>query len=315
VALTGASKGSQVTITDAAGNAVQGALRADGSSWIPATQLAYSTSYKAAVAGGGTVTFTTMAKPKKLVSTNISMSDGQTYGVGMPVVVRFGSSIPADQRANVEKRLLVTSNPPQLGVWNWLNGGEVHYRPKEYWQPGTKINVRLATGGLLFGGTGYGQKDVSVNVAIGEKFVISNDDATHQMTVTHNDQVVKTIPISLGKKSTPSSSGSMVIMTKAPSELFVSTDPSDPYKETVYWTMRITWSGQYIHAAPWSVGSQGKTNVSHGCVNVSTKAAIWFYDTFIPGDPVTIKNTVGPDLEVWDGYGDFQMPFEEYIAA
>jgi hypothetical protein len=63
------------------------------------------------------------------------------------------------------------------------------------------------------------------------------------------------------------------------------------------------------------VDSQGYENVSHGCVNVSTDAAIWFYDTFIPGDPVTIKNTVGPNLEVWDGYGDFQLPFEQYIAA
>ena len=70
-----------------------------------------------------------------------------------------------------------------------------------------------------------------------------------------------------------------------------------------------------MHSAPWSVWAQGSENVSHGCVNVAPDAAIWFYNTFIPGDPVVIKNTVGPNLEVWDGYGDFQLSFEEYIAA
>jgi lipoprotein-anchoring transpeptidase ErfK/SrfK len=232
----------------------------------------------------------------------------------MPVVVRFGQSIPAAERANVEKRLIVSTTPPQLGAWNWFSGTEVHFRPKEYWQPGTKISVRLATGGLSFGGTAFGQKDVTANVSIGEKFVITNDDSTHQMTVSHNDQVVKTIPISLGKASTPSSSGNMVIMTKAQSELFTSTDPSDPYEETVYWTMRLTWSGQYIHAAPWSVGSQGKRNDSHGCVNVSDANAKWLYNQAHIGDPVITKGT--PRKLDWaNGWTDWNRDWDAYVKG
>ena len=53
--------------------------------------------------------------------------------------------------------------------------------------------------------------------------------------------------------------------------------------------MRITWSGVYLHAAPWSVGSQGSTNVSHGCINMSPEDAATYYDMSIPGDPVTVQ--------------------------
>ena len=94
-----------------------------------------------------------MAKPGKTINVSVSMSDGKTYGVAMPVVVRFGSDVSKDQRANIEKRLLVTSDPPQVGIWYWFSSNEVHYRPKEYWQAGTKLSVRLATGGLQLTGS------------------------------------------------------------------------------------------------------------------------------------------------------------------
>ncbi len=258
LSLTGANtKAADITVTDASGTKVDGTVRADGTTWVPAAQLKYATPYTATVADGGKISFTTQAKPSKTVSTNVSMKDGATYGVGMPIVVRFGSSIPKEQRASVERRLMVTSTPAQVGSWNWFSGDEVHYRSKEYWQPGTKLSVRLATGGLAMA-KGVGAKDVTANATIGDAIIMTTDDNTHQMTVTQNGQVIKTIPVSLGKKSTPSSSGNMVIMTKNQSELFVSTDPADPYRETVYWTMRLTSSGQYIHAAPWSVGNAGQ---------------------------------------------------------
>ena len=50
------------------------------------------------------------------------------------------------------------------------------------------------------------------------------------------------------------------------------------YQLTVYNTVRISNSGEYVHSAPWSVGSQGYANVSHGCVNVSPENAAWFID-------------------------------------
>jgi lipoprotein-anchoring transpeptidase ErfK/SrfK len=315
LSLTGgrADSAAAITLTDASGATVPGTMRADGSSWIPSAQLKYATAYTAAVAGGAKVSFTTMAKPAKTVSTTVSMKDGATYGVAMPIVVTFGSAVPADQRAAVEKRLLVTSDPPQLGVWNWFSGTEVHYRPKNYWSSGTKLAVRLATGGLNLG-KGLGARDVTVNAAIGDKIVMTTDDKTHTMTVTQNDQVIKQIPISLGKASTPSSSGNMVVMTKAESEEFVSTDPSDPYKETVYWTQRLTWSGQFLHAAPWSVGSQGKRNVSHGCTNMSTANAKWLWNLTHIGDPVTVSGTPRK-LDWGNGWTDWNKDWAAYVKG
>jgi lipoprotein-anchoring transpeptidase ErfK/SrfK len=312
--LAGGNANASITLTDAAGTQVTGAARADGSTWVPATQLQYSTAYTATTAGGAKITFTTMAKPKKLVSTNVTMSNGATYGVAMPVVVHFGSSVAADQRANVEKRLMVASDPPQIGTWFWYGGQDLHYRPKEYWQPGTKIAVRLATGGLALGNNGFGQKDVTVNVTIGDKFLMVTDDATHTMTVTRNDQVVKSIPVSMGKPSTPSSSGQMVIITKNTTEKFVSTDPKDPYELNVNFAQRLTWSGQYIHAAPWSVGSQGKRNVSHGCTNVSDGNAKWLYDNTHIGDPVVVRGTPRK-LDWGNGWTDWDRPWDQYVKG
>jgi len=308
-----------VTLTDAAGGTVTGALRPDGVTWIPATQLKYGTQYTATVTSAGDtagkkVTFTTMAKPGKTVNVSTAVSDNKTYGVGMPIVVRFGSSIPNELRASVEKRLLVTSDPPQVGTWYWFNGGEVHYRPKDYWQSGTKISVRLATGGLQLTKTGWGAKDVTSNITIGDKIVMTTDDKTKQMTVEKNGQVIKTIPVSLGKAKTPSSSGNMVVMDKQQSELFVSTDPSDPYRETVYLTQRMTSGGEYIHAAPWSEGDQGKRNVSHGCTNVSQNNAKYLFNLTKIGDVVIVKGT--PRKLAWgNGWTDWDKSWADYVKG
>ena len=318
LSLAGAKAGSTVTLTDPSGVTVAGTMRPDGRTWLPATQLKYATTYKATVSGAdddaGTVSFTTMAKPAKTVNVSTSLSDGKTYGVAMPIVVRLGRDVAKDQRANIEKRLLVTSEPAQLGVWHWFSDNEVHYRPKEYWQAGTKLSVRLATGGLPMGNNAYGNKDITINAAIGQKIVLTTDDTTHQMTVTQNDQVIKTIPVSLGKASTPSSSGAMVIMDKNKSELFKSTDPSDPYEQTVYYTQRTTVGGEYIHAAPWSEGDQGKRNVSHGCTNVSQANAIWLYNLTQIGDPYVVKGT--PRKLQWgNGWTDWDKSWEEYVKG
>jgi lipoprotein-anchoring transpeptidase ErfK/SrfK len=321
--LTGpAATSATVAVTDGSGTTVDGARSADGSTWVPATQLKYATTYTAAVTAPASdgksqttkSTFTTMKKPGKLVSVSTAMADGQVYGVAMPVVVRFASAVPQAQRASVERRLFVTSDPPQVGVWSWFSGTEVHFRPKEYWQEGTKLSVRLATGGLSFGGNAYGAKDVTVQATIGDKVVITTDNATHTMTVTQHDQVVKTIPVSLGKAKTPSSSGAMVIMTKNATEVFQSTDPADPYRLDVKFAQRLTSSGQYIHAAPWSVGDQGKRNVSHGCTNVSDANAKYLFDLTHVGDPVIVRGTERA-LDWGNGWTDWNRSFEEFATG
>lgn len=315
--LTGPNAASaNVVLTDAAGTTVPGAMRADGSAWLPAAQLTYGTTYTARLTGASTkkVTFTTMNQPSRLVRASTPLPSGQIYGVALPIVVIFAADVAADQRANVERRLLVDSEPAQVGSWHWFSGQEVHFRTKDYWQEGTKLSVRLAVGGLSLGGNGYGAKDVTIHATIGEKILMSTDDATHTMTVTRHDQVIKTLPVSLGKASTPSSSGAMVVMTKNYSELFVSTVPGDSYRETVYWTQRLTSGGEYIHAAPWSVDSQGKRNVSHGCTNVSTANAKWLFGFTHVGDPVVVKGTPRK-LEWGNGWTDWNRPWDEYVKG
>jgi lipoprotein-anchoring transpeptidase ErfK/SrfK len=317
--LAGTTAESTVTLTSADGTAVPGALRADGSTWVPGTQLKWNTAYTATVATPGRpaakkVTFTTMGKPENTVRVSTPLEDDAVYGVAMPLVVRFDTAIPKDQRAAVEKRLFVTSTPAQRGAWNWFDGTEVHFRPAEYWQEGTKLNLRIATGGLPMGGDAYGGSDLTIQASIGDKVLMVTDNNTKTMTVTQHDQVVRTIPVSLGKPSKPSSSGNMVIMTKAQSELFVGTDPGDEYRTTVYWTQRLTIGGEYIHAAPWSEGDQGRNNVSHGCTNVSTENAKWLFGITHVGDPVIVKNTGSP-LQWGNGYTDWDKSFDEYVKG
>jgi lipoprotein-anchoring transpeptidase ErfK/SrfK len=319
ITLRGAASATAIAVTDATGAAVAGTVRPDGSAWLPAEQLKYRTTYTATLAGTGRtgakrITFTTMDRPSNPVRVSTPLDDDQVYGVGMPIVVRFDRDVPAVARADVERRLLVTSEPPQIGAWHWFGGQEVHFRPREYWQEGTRLSVRLAVGGLPLGGGAYGARDVTIRATIGEKIVMTTDDATKTMTVTRRDEVIRTIPVSLGKASTPSSSGAMVVMTKNQSELFVSTTPGDSYRETVYWTLRLTTGGEYIHAAPWSVADQGRRNVSHGCTNVSTENAKWLFGIAHVGDPVVVKGTPR-GVEWGNGWTDWDRSWEEYLKG
>ncbi|WP_238009165.1 Ig-like domain-containing protein [Dactylosporangium sp. AC04546] len=304
-----------VALVDAAGRQIAGELRADGTAWVPGSTLQYGTSYTAKVTAVGKddkpVTheskFTTMAKPSgAAVTSELILTNGATYGVGMPIVVEFGSDVPPESRAAVQQRLYVKSDPPQPGAWHWFSGKQVMYRPEKYWQPGTKITARKALDGVKIGDR-YADEDASATVTIGRKLTIDIDNATKQLSVYVNDALVKTAPVSLGKSSTPTSSGTTVIMSREAYTVFRTPE----YTAPVQFAMRLTWGGQYIHAAPWSVGDQGRRNVSHGCTNVSTDNGRWLYENTLVGDPVTTRNTeVG--LDAGDGWTVWDMPWEQY---
>jgi lipoprotein-anchoring transpeptidase ErfK/SrfK len=315
VVLAGADPKTTVTLTDASGTAVAGALRADRSSWVPAEPLKWGTTYTATVGTTGKkISFTTMKRPGNTVRASTPLVDDAVYGVAMPLIVRFGTDIPKDRRAAVEKRLFVTSEPAQPGVWSWFSGTEVHYRTRDYWQTGTRFAVRVATGGLPLGDGTYGADDLTIRASIGNKVEMVTDNATKTMTVKVDDQVARTIPVSLGKPGKPSSSGHLVVMTKNYAELFVGNDPGDSYRTTVYWTQRLTIGGEYIHAAPWSVGDQGRRNVSHGCTNMSTENAKWLFGITHVGDPVVVTGTEAK-LQWGNGWTDWDRSFDEYAQG
>jgi lipoprotein-anchoring transpeptidase ErfK/SrfK len=311
-----------VELRDDKGKTVSGAMREDGSAWVPAKTLKSSQRYEATVVAAdqaGTITtsktsFTTMGRPGKKTGTGLYLFDDKTYGVAMPVVAEFNPGIKKGDRAAVQKRMFVKTDPPQPGTWSWTSSGtQAYYRAPEYWKPGTTLTVRLAVGGLPTGGGRYGSQDRAATAKIGRNFVMKVDNKTKQMTVVEDGKTVKTMPVSLGKKGTPSSSGTMVIMDKQVSTVFdtTDTDGDEGYVTKIEYAQRITWSGQYVHSAPWSVGAQGRRNVSHGCVNVSPSNAHWLFDKTLVGDPITVSGT-GDKLAYGNGWTPWDLSWKEF---
>ncbi|MGX1613836.1 Ig-like domain-containing protein [Micromonospora chalcea] len=317
---------SKVVLATADGTAVAGRMRRDGSSWVPSAALKYGAKYTATVTGTGkdgqpyqgTSTFTTMAKPKSMIGSGLYMFSDKTYGVAMPVVAEFSPGIPKKDRAAVQKRMFVQTDPPQPGAWHWVdNGTQAYYRAPEYWKTGTTITVRLALAGIPLSNGRYGNIDRSATAKIGRAFEMTVDNATKQMTVSENGTVIRTLPVSLGKKSTPSSSGTMVVMEKKESTVFDTRsepNPANRYVTEIDFAQRITWGGEYIHAAPWSEGVQGRRNVSHGCVNVSMANGRWLFGKTLVGDPITVKGTERR-LAPGNGWTAWSMSWSQFVAG
>ncbi|WP_091671345.1 L,D-transpeptidase [Micromonospora auratinigra] len=321
----GGGKVSTVVLTSK-GRTVDGRLRLDGSSWVPSAPLKYGTRYTATVTGTGadgriyrgTSSFSTMAKPNSMIGSGLYLFDGRTYGVAMPVVAEFSPGIPAKDRAAVQKRMFVRTDPPQPGAWHWLPGGtQAYYRAPEYWKPGTTLTVRLALAGIPLSNGRYGNTDRTATAKIGRSFEMKVDNASKKMTVYVDGALARTMPVSLGKKSTPSSSGTMVVMEKKESTVFDTRDEPDPdnqYVTEIDFAQRLTWGGEYIHAAPWSEGDQGRRNVSHGCVNVSTANARWLFAQTMIGDPITVRGTERR-LEPGNGWTAWSLSWDEYVKG
>jgi lipoprotein-anchoring transpeptidase ErfK/SrfK len=314
-----------ITLKDAAGEEIAGDLPDGGKSWLPAAALAYATNYTATVTvigddnktASATRTFTTMAQPANTVAVSSFLGDKAVVGVGMPMIVKFGRAIPEDKRADVQKRMTVTTTPVQDGIWRWISPTEVHYRPKTFWRSGTKISYKLQTGGLPMGDGWYGRNDLTVDLSVGPSLIMTVDNRTKKMTVTKNGKVIKTILVSLGKASTPSSSGTMLVIEKKRHTVFdtlAELGPQEGYRTDIDYAQRITWGGEFIHAAPWSEGQQGRVNVSHGCVNVSMKDGAWLFSQTRIGDPVTVKGTERR-LQNGNGWTDWNMSFDEYAKG
>lgn len=315
-----------VTLATADGDEVAGRMREDGTSWVPDRPLAPQTGYTATVTAtaiDGQITtaetsFTTMAAPGQRTGTGLYLFDDREYGVAMPVVVEFVQPVPAEARAEVQRRMFVTTDPPQPGVWHWVaDGGQAFYRAPEYWRPGTTIQVRIALDGHPTGEGRYGDTDRSATVTIGRRLEIDVDNDTKQLTVFEDGERVRSMPVSLGKPSTPSSYGTMVIMSKEEQTVFdtlAELGPVEGYRIDISYAMRLTWGGEFIHAAPWSVADQGVRNVSHGCLNLSWDNAEWLFGIAKIGDPVTVRGTEEA-LAPGNGWTAWDISWEEFVAG
>jgi lipoprotein-anchoring transpeptidase ErfK/SrfK len=315
----------KVSVTDAAGKALPGGLGTTSDTWSSSAALAPDTTYRvdvtalnpAGVATTATSTFTTL-KPTKVLGTKIAPLEDETVGVGMPIVVYFTAAVT--DRAAVEKRLSLQESIPVEGAWHWYSDTEVHYRPQQYWPAGEQVTLTAAMNGVDAGKGVWGESDHVVHFQVGDSHITTVDAKTDMMTVTDNGTVVKTAPVSLGRDKYPTTSGIHVVLSKSPTVVMDSatvgipkTSP-DYYYETVLWDVRISWSGEFVHSAPWSVADQGHDNVSHGCVNASPAVAQWFYDFSRRGDIVSILNTPRP-LVSGNGWTDWNMSWSDWLAG
>jgi lipoprotein-anchoring transpeptidase ErfK/SrfK len=303
---------------------VKGVVAPGATSWESALPLRPTTTYlmRADVVDSiGRVStkkwqFTTAA-PATAFRATLYPGDGATVGVGMPMTVTLNTPVPVAKQAAFESLLTVTTTPAVAGAWHWFSPTSLHWRPANYWAAGTKVSVAAHINGYDAGNGMWGVKDVTVNYTIGDSHVSTVDANAHTMTVTDNGAVVKTLAVSTGRDKYPTKSGVHVVSDKAQKTIMDSAtvgiprNSPDGYYETVFWDVRISNSGEFVHAAPWSVGDQGHVNVSHGCVNVSTADAEWFYNYSQIGDVV---NVVGTDetLEPTNGYGDWQIPWASW---
>ncbi|WP_341716084.1 Ig-like domain-containing protein [Micromonospora sp. FIMYZ51] len=313
-----------VRITDDKGGTVAGEPREDGSGWVPNKVLQPKRTYTAEVTATGDsgktvtrkTTFTTQPKSSKpAITSTLYFAGNRTYGTAMPVTVAFDPPIPKEARADVQRRLFVKTDPPQPGAWSWVSdGSQVYYRAPDFWRPGTTINVRAALEGLPIGKENVGDADRRATSKIGRQVELEIDNATKQMSVLRDGKLLRKLPVSLGKPSTPTSSGKMVIMEKHEFTTFDTRGSADPYVVDVEDAQRLTWGGEFIHGAPWSEGDQGYTNVSHGCTNLSAANADWLMGVTQVGDLVTVKGTE-VTLDAGNGWTAWNVSWDEFAKG
>ena len=307
------------------GRSLSGQLSPDGVRWSTTEPLGYNRSYtltaKARGLGGMAtrqIAFQTHS-PQNLAMPYAMPRDGEVVGVGEPVAIRFDENIA--NRVAAEKAIVVTTDPPVEGAFYWLNNREVRWRPEHFWKPGTDVNVAVNTYGVDLGDGVFGEDNLHTHFTIGDEIIATADDNTKMVTVRVNGEVVKTMPTSMGKDSTPTASGTYILgerfahMIMDSSTYGVPVNSPNGYRTEVDFATQMSYSGVFVHSAPWSVGAQGHTNTSHGCLNVSPSNARWFFEHTKRGDVVEVLNTLGPPLSGTEGLGDWNIPWDQWHAG
>ncbi|MGA8986625.1 Ig-like domain-containing protein [Aeromicrobium sp.] len=244
---------------------------------------------------------------------------GETVGVGMPVIVTF--DIPVKNQALFERNMKVQAAPAVEGSWTWFSAREAHFRPRTFWPAHARVSVNLQLNGLPAGDGIYGQQDQTIDFTVGSQRITVVDVAKHRLTYSVDGTKQKTIPVTTGDSGHATRKGTKIIMEKFSSiDMDAATtgvDSEDPgyYNiKDVRWAMRVTNSGEFLHAAPWSVGSQGSANVSHGCTGMSTANAHWLYTHSRRGDVVKFIHSPRT-LEDRNGWTDWNVSWSSWTAG
>ncbi|WP_063736225.1 L,D-transpeptidase [Kitasatospora aureofaciens] len=324
------SRLTDVTVIGPDGRVVAGKLADDQRSWQTTGRLKAGTAYAVRISaddgkngrGDTTRKFRTLAAQRLLNAKLGPDSSGSgVYGVGQPLTVQLSEAVKDPQaRQEVEQALTVTSQPAVTGAWYWVDDKNLHFRPQEYWPVGTTVSLTFDdTGSRITDGL-YGGDRSSLRLRIGARVETVIDAAAHELTLKRDGQVLRTIPVTTGRPGFDTRNGIKVVLGQERSvrmngeTIGIAAGTSDSYDLNVEWATRVTWSGEYVHAAPWSVSSQGIENVSHGCTGMSTDNARWFYDNTRVGDLVTVVNSRGAKMEPFgNGFGDWNVSWTDWV--
>lgn len=304
---------------------IAGKVSADRTTWTSRWTLHPSTSYQITATAvnpeGRTTTLRSSFEtldPKATIHASSMIADGQTVGVGMPIIVQFDR--PVYNKKNVERSFEVRTKETIKGAWYWMHRQEVHFRPKKYWPADTKVRFVAHLTGVRAAKDVYGVDDLRLKFEIGDKQVTHIDTDKHTMVVKENGEKLQRFPISAGKPSTPTTSGTHVVFQKSPTTIMDSATIGIPkgspgyYRITTHWTVKFTFSGLYTHSMPSTVWAQGSTNVSHGCINMSTARAKWFYDFTQIGDIIEVSGTPR-ELEWGNGWTDWEKSWKAWVKG
>jgi lipoprotein-anchoring transpeptidase ErfK/SrfK len=270
------------------------------STWALNVSQRYTVTASAAGRSGPPVTRTSAFRtftPARTFETQIVEGKGQTYGVGMPIILYFNR--PITNRKTVERALQIRTSKRVVGAWYWDSQCRVgrlclYFRPRHYWPAHTRVSFIGHLNGVKAAPGVYGHHTLAQTFTIGSSLITKVSTSGHYMNVYRSGKLFAHWPISSGKPGDDTPNGTYLTIEKAnPVQM---TGPG--YSISVPYSVRITWSGDYLHDAFWSVGSQGFSNVSHGCVNMSPAHAQIYYGMAVPGDPVKI--TGSPRAGTWD---------------
>jgi lipoprotein-anchoring transpeptidase ErfK/SrfK len=298
-----------------AGDAVAGTLNSAGTAWHSTWALAVSQSYTvtatAADPAGRKLTQTSSFRtltPAQTARTMIFEGYRQTYGVGMPIILTF--SQPVVNKAAVERSLQVRTSRPVAGAWYWDGDQTLYFRPENYWPAHTQVSFTGHLNGVEMAPGVYGSHTLTQSFNIGRSLIVVASTSSHHMRLYKEGKLLHRWPISTGKPGDNTPNGTYLTIEKGNPVLM----KGPGYRIKVPWSVRFTWSGDYLHDAYWSVGQQGFSNVSHGCVNMAPANAELYYKMSVPGDPVTI--TGSPRAGQWgNGWTVWFLSWEKFVKG
>ncbi|AIL97418.1 L,D-transpeptidase [Corynebacterium ureicelerivorans] len=318
IKVTAAAGLDSVSMTNESGKEVEAEFNDDKSEWTTTEPLGYGRTYTVEARdtdGQKLVSSFTTLSPDATVHAYLGPLDGATVGVAQAVTIRFDTAIQ-DTKA-VEDLIDVETSNGTDGAFFWLDPYEVRWRPKEYWEPGTEVSVKANIYGHEMGEGLYGAQDSETHFTIGDKVeaVVDNDDK--MLRVYANDELVKEFPVSLGTDGTYDTPNGTYVVGDEHEKLTMDSRTyglaldAGGYVTPVDYATQLSYSGIYVHSAPWASGALGSYNQSHGCINASYDNAKWFQDYVKRGDPVVVKNTAGATLTPYDGLGYWNLDWEQ----